>query len=401
MITSVRFRNFKCMPDDEIELKPLNVLVGPNASGKSNFVDAFCFLCDSIGTDVFGATERRGGWQDVVSRRVGVGATIELLFDLTMDRSVGPVGTNRVQYRADAAHYRLELGSDGAGPSVISEDLEVALNDGTQHREGFARSGDTAEWVGDIEPPTGQGSGPTMAVTEALKIRPFVQAAFFGHSYHLVQEYVRGWLYYNPQVYAARLASGAPGPAAMLDSFGSSLAAVLKAMEGSSSGQRMLDQIRQLMQYLIPDFDRVETTRQADGSVVWRIYEKSSAEPFFPRLMSDGTVRLLAILVAILNRPSTATLVMLEEPELHIHPQALQPVVEILQEASRDTQFIVTTHSPEFARCLAPEDLILVNKRDGISGLKRASSVEHVDQFLESFSLDELWLSGYLAGGRI
>ncbi|GAJ18878.1 unnamed protein product, partial [marine sediment metagenome] len=130
-------------------------------------------------------------------------------------------------------------------------------------------------------------------------------------------------------------------------------------------------------------------------------YEKGMVKALLPEMVSDGTIRLLSMLLALLYQPTKAALICIDEPERYLHPQVLKPIVEIMREVSEKTQLIVTTHSTELVKWLQPSEVLMVDKIDTVTHIVQAQNISMVDKFLEEFSLDELWLGGYLKGGKI
>src|SRR5580658_9116773 len=116
--------------------------------------------------------------------------------------------------------------------------------------------------------------------------------------------------------------------------------------------------------------------------------------------MSDGTLKFLSLL-AVLFHPEPPPLMCIEEPEVGLHPDAVQLVAEALIEASESMQLIVTTHSEALVDALSdrPES-VLVCERDFDSGteMKRLSK-ERLKEWLEHYSLGQLWRKGEIGGG--
>jgi predicted ATPase len=154
------------------------------------------------------------------------------------------------------------------------------------------------------------------------------------------------------------------------------------------------------MSHLIPGFERWRPARQYDGSLGYKISEKGMARALLPEMVSDGTIRLLSILLALLYQPTEAALICVDEPERYLHPQVLKPLVEIMREVSERTQVIVTTHSTELVKWLKPSEVLMVDKINNVTHIVQAQSISMVEKFLEELTLDELWLGGYLKGGK-
>lgn len=116
--------------------------------------------------------------------------------------------------------------------------------------------------------------------------------------------------------------------------------------------------------------------------------------------LSDGTLRYLCLL-AILCNPEPQPLICLEEPELGLHPDLLSGIVEMIRECSERTQLIVTTHSETIVDAFSddPESVLVCEKEDGITTMKRLSS-EDLAVWLKDYSLGQLWSRGQIGGTR-
>lgn len=116
--------------------------------------------------------------------------------------------------------------------------------------------------------------------------------------------------------------------------------------------------------------------------------------------LSDGTLRYLSLL-AILYSPSKPSLLCLEEPELGLHPDILPTIAEILKEVSQETQIVVTTHSDIIidALSLTPEDVIVCENSNGYTVMQRLDK-DDLSEWLERYSLGELWSKGEIGGNR-
>jgi predicted ATPase len=117
--------------------------------------------------------------------------------------------------------------------------------------------------------------------------------------------------------------------------------------------------------------------------------------------ISDGTLKFLSLLAALFH-PRTPPLMCIEEPEVGLHPEALQLVAEALLEASESMQLIVTTHSDALVDSLSDRpETVLVCERGFDNGTQmRRLSKEHLKEWLEHYSLGQLWRKGEIGGGR-
>src|SRR5690606_24023930 len=116
--------------------------------------------------------------------------------------------------------------------------------------------------------------------------------------------------------------------------------------------------------------------------------------------LSDGSLRFLCLL-ALLCDPAPPPLICIEEPEIGLHPDLLNRVARLLIEASKRTQIIVTTHSDLLIDAFSerPEDVVVFEKHDGATRMKRLDEAE-LASWLEEYRLGELWTRGRIGGTR-
>lgn len=130
--------------------------------------------------------------------------------------------------------------------------------------------------------------------------------------------------------------------------------------------------------------------------LTWR--QKGSDYPMQPYHLSDGSIRFICLATALLQpkskQPST---ILIDEPELGLHPFAIEVLAELIQAASERTQVIISTQSPLLVDYFEPEDVIVVSRKRNASTFERLSSND-LDQWLEDYSLGELWRKNVIAG---
>jgi predicted ATPase len=134
------------------------------------------------------------------------------------------------------------------------------------------------------------------------------------------------------------------------------------------------------------------------GTVQIFIRETGLTLPIPATRLSDGTLRYL-FLIALLLDPTPPPLICIEEPEIGLHPDILPVVAEMLIEASQRTQLIVTTHSDALVSALSPESVLICDRDDRGSHLRRLDP-EPLKKWLENYSLGDLWRMGEIGGNR-
>ena len=135
------------------------------------------------------------------------------------------------------------------------------------------------------------------------------------------------------------------------------------------------------------------------GTVTLFLEEAGSREIPVTRL-SDGTLRYLCLLSVLLH-PEPPPLVVIEEPELGLHPDLLPTLADLLVSASERSQLIVTTHSDVLVDALTdtPESVVVCEKHDGQTEMRRLDK-DDLTKWLKDYTLGNLWSSGQLGGNR-
>ncbi len=355
-----------------IELGPLNVLIGPNASGKSNLIRAL-HLLSRVPKEKLLSPPDRSLSDDWIrrGRHALIGGKIKVTFPHAKEPLV----------------YELGIRSVNGEFEVLSEHI----------RAGATKVLDRSELFPTTDPSTliysEQNIGLVVeARRSALSLGrpepPLVQAADALASIAVYQDWSFG------SAAPLRVPQSADLPNDALQEDAANLGLVLNRLnQDSASKGRLIDGLQQLYEG-IADL-RVNVTR---GKVVLDVKEGDSRIP--ASHLSDGTLRYLCLL-AILNDPDPPPLICLEEPELGLHPDILPTVGELLIDASTRCQLIVTTHSDVLVDKLTytPEHVVVCEKIDGQTHMRRLDK-DDLAGWLKDYSLGQLWSSGHIGGNR-
>ena len=405
MIKSVAIRNFKSIDRLRVSLGPLCVLVGANAAGKTNFVDAFRFVQECIKDGISYAVGRRFGSRGVRCRR-RYDRTTEFSMDVEPIEAQPAIFVELMRAETEPASryvaksfvysFRFEHG-DGEF-LITAEEFRagvesVAKGEPRRRQISFARK----EAEVRLESPR-LGEEPVL-VPHERRDSLFLASGFFSTASSQLADYVSGWKFFEidpKEARTPRLAESVVSLGAHAENLPLLLDQVIH--KGDQESYALGQRIQQLMQSMVPGFDAWKTEQMYDGRIGFRIRETGTRSPFPPELVSDGTVFLLSLLTALLVQLKPAV-IFIEEPERGLHPQLMEGLVDLMRQVSARTQVIATTHSPDLVRHLRPDEVYMVDKVDRATKVVRASSVEQIEQFLQHFTIDELWLQGYLQAG--
>lgn len=159
--------------------------------------------------------------------------------------------------------------------------------------------------------------------------------------------------------------------------------------------QRIVDAIRLVAPFFDDFVHRTDDTEFI--ALEWTQKGKPDI-PFRAHMLSDGTLRFICLATLLLQPihllPST---ILIDEPELGLHPYAITILAEIFKQVTEHRQLIVSTQSVELINELSPEDVVVVDQQDGASTFKRFTQ-EELAGWLEQYSMGELWKSNVLGG---
>ena len=157
------------------------------------------------------------------------------------------------------------------------------------------------------------------------------------------------------------------------------------------------NQIVDTIRLVTPFFDDfiLKPNENEKVRLLWR--QKGSDYPLKPQHLSDGTLRFICLTAALLqpNPPST---IIIDEPELGLHPYAIEILAELIAATAKKTQLIISTQSPSLVDYFEPENIIVVNRKEGASVFNRLNKDE-LSSWLEDYSLGDLWRKNIFTGG--
>jgi len=361
-----------------VELRGLNVLIGPNASGKSNLIEAIGLL-QAAPVDLNAAVLRLGGVRVVCSLAGVVASPIAAI-------ECQGIGGKSLQ-------YRLEFSEEARGFTIIGESL-------------ITSNSDPASVIHFFRKPGSVGLGPT-ALTSAAEIAS-TKSVFALYKNPADQTPITdtGRQFESIRVYRefrttgdapARIGVSTSSRKEFLHEGGDNLALVLHDMDFKGAHER----VREYLHRFCDRFNDVKV--RLDGPIA-RTYVQESGllEPLVSWRLSDGTLKFLCLLAVLLDFENIPPLMCIEEPEVGLHPDAIQIVASALVEASERTQLVVTTHSEALIDSLSdrPED-ILVTERDfeNSTQFKRLDR-QRLSSWLDRYSLGALWRKGEIGGNR-
>lgn len=377
-------QRFHSIPAESISLTNPAFFVGCNGSGKSNLVDAFAFLSECVENPLQAVFDRRGGVFSVVTRTPTRGASDELRWrDMRPTMGLGLEVVDLPTITGDdemvSARYSFQVRAVGRYVfEVVRKQYIIRHQDGKT--EWFERG--EKDFRSNIEFLAGfPQSAPTSLAFPLLgSFPPF---AFLKHVISNMRVY---------SIEASKLRSPQdPDVGSRLRSDGRNAASVLSEIRESSPHD--FERIGELLGAVSDGVRRVWTVKQGRQLALkfgqeWDGNKRLTFDAFS---MSDGTLRALGLILAVYQTPSPALLA-IEEPEASIHPGAHGVLLDLLRDATRRMQVVMTTHSPEVldAKWIGENNLRVVTLREG------ATRVGAISEFSRAALREQLMGAGEL-----
>ena len=383
-IEAVCVKNYRALRDIELkQLKPLSVFLGANGSGKSTLFDVFAFLAECFTDGLRRALDKREGFKELRTR--GCDGPIE--FELKYREEPGtPIIT-----------YYLSINEDAEGPFVETEWLQWRRGSRGKH----VRFLNFHHGTGSVIP----GETPDKTdkpVDEQLDDPSTLAANMFGQlAQHprvsALRRFITDW-HLSYLSTNATYESIETAPQKRLSETGDNLPNVIQYLQ--ERYPERLEKIISVLSDRVPRLEKIDTELMMDGRRLLQIKDAPFDQPILAKFASDGTLKLLSYLT-LLYDPQPPQLIGIEEPENYLHPRLLTGFVEDCIKACMGSQFIITTHSPQFVNEFTAEEVwVLYRNEQGWTVCKRASDMLGINHFMEAGAkLGQLWREGFFEFG--
>ncbi|RVU85658.1 DUF2813 domain-containing protein [Leucothrix sargassi] len=380
-LSHIKVKGFKSIGELDLEMKPINILIGANGSGKSNFISLFTFLRNLSEGRLQRYIEKEGFASKFFY--FGVKTTPRISIEIDM----GGYGYQAVFEHAinnDSLVFAKEY-------SVVYTPLPKKL---------YSLAGVNGESGLLIKYVDEQSDPPKIT-------RNQVASEGFGVVTNRTQRYLdssRVYHFHDTSSTSGFKQASDLSASDYLYANASNLAAFLYRLKTDVSPKStkaykdIVDSLKTVAPYFL-DFYLEPRGSEGEQRVLLKWLHRDHEEPFSANQLSDGTARFICMATLFLQpsslRPKT---IILDEPELGLHPAALEVLADIVKSVSKESQVICSTQSVTFANQFEADDFIVVNQVKGASVFKRPDA-ESLEVWLEDYSMGDIW-SKNLIGGR-
>ncbi len=366
-IANVKIKGYKsfCTEGADIAFGDITVLLGPNGSGKSNLISFFRMI-NHITTK---------GFSNYVAAQGGASS---LLY-------YGPKNTEKIE-------FEISVDQVNEGASITSQ-YEASLSYATPDRLFFSRERvvyrrDSRSNPQSVELETG---GVESALKDSNKKTAQVMWKILSS--------IRAYQFHDTSPTSRMKANSYVEDASYLRSDAGNVASFLKAMKDDEASTKYFNRIERRIQKIMPQFSHFDFSQTAnDRSVMLNWYDVTQDTLFGPHQFSDGALRFIALAALLLQPPDyIPSTIIIDEPELGLHPAAISELVSMIRTASKYSQIIIATQSTRLVDEFGTDNIVIVERENNCTNFARLDKNKLIE-WLDRYSMSELWEKNVLGG---
>jgi len=356
-LTQLKINGYKSIKSLDLELRPLNIIIGANGVGKSNFIGFFKFMKKIVDKDLQLYVAQQGGANKIL--HFGIKKTDLVQFSLHFPPN----------------QYSCTLIPNHNDGLIFKEEI-VYFNNNDESKEEILSKG------GEFE-------------SKLPKLTRFYFHSISGYIIKNLQDW-KVYHFHDTSITAKVKQTCNINDCELLAPDGANLSAFLKSvMEYSPKSYKQIVKTIQRVAPFFQDFI-LEPERYNRDTIKLKWKHKGTDDYFDANDLSDGTLRFI-LLTTLLLQPNLPTIILLDEPELGLHPFALKLLASMFRKVSRKAQIIASTQSVTLADEFDIEDLIVVDRVANHSEFKRLNPKDY-EQWLEEYSLGDIWQKNLIGG---
>lgn len=361
MIERIEIYNYKSIRDARIDLKGLNILIGQNGAGKSNFISFFELTRHLLAQRLGSYMLEHGGIDSMLYRGRKESDSISALMDFA--------NTNAFAFKLKPT----------IGSKAYIEYTKDYFNNSGDSGKQYQEKWHLHDWDSNVE----ESAILKNPEWRAGYIRAFLSSFTVYH-------------FHDTSLSSPMRRPSRVGDNEFLRHDGSNIAAFLYRLK--TSDEKTFNLIEGIIRSIAPYFKgfKLVPNKNMDGYISLEWEEKDSDMYLDATNFSDGTLRFIA-LAALLLQPNPPQTIIIDEPELGLHPAAIGKLGALIRRASHKTQLIIATQSVSVVDCFEPQDIIVVNRKEGQSVFERLDGTDY-SIWLSEYSLGEIWEKNIIGG---
>jgi len=402
MIKKLRLKNFLSYKDATIDFTDFNVIVGANASGKSNLTKALITLKNLI-TGGFNSLEEFDGFLETIFCKSSP-ETESLLIEAVIENPIEvKLSNNGGKVIFEKHYYTIEL-KYGAG--IIKEKYHVLVKDRKEPFKILDRNEKKASFNTIYTEQYSKSLNESLdeATFKRLQFQPIAGKGLSNVLMLLIPAYTDSFLTYS-LVSSQIVSPSGTRNQRVLNTDGRNLAGVLEYYK--THDKQVLESINEIISRCIPNIEFIDTKPLGLSNNYFFTVREKDGKDYVLNELSEGTDLFIGLITAMVTTQfikfpkGVKGILIIEEPEKNLHPQLMEEIVSVAKSLTDKFQVIITTHSTDLVGHLKHEDLILIDKNGNGTQLHRVKNTNELQSFLEEFSLDQVWMNNDLGGGTV
>lgn len=355
MINRIEIENFKSIREMNLELLPINILIGANGAGKSNFIGFFKLLKNMYERNLQNYIADEAGAENILYFGLKQSNYLKGVVEFNNKNryyfQLNPNQEGNLYYYVEGTQFNRDWGYSWDKENLGNGYTESILSTKQNGRYGFVR------WY--------MTSFKVFHFHDTSKTAKIKQPCHISDNQFMRED-------------------------------GANLSAYLYALQHTHP--KDFKRIEMVIRSVAPYFDRFDLKPDRINPETIRLEwkEKGSDAYFNAKHLSDGTLRFIA-LTTLLLQPEAPQVIIIDEPELGLHPFAINKLAGLIKKASANTQIIISTQSVNLVDNFEPEDIITVDRKDGQSVFNRQNS-DMLKDWLTEYSISDLWNKNVIGG---
>jgi len=348
----IEIKGYKSIKNQRIDFKDINILIGANGSGKSNFVSFFEFLNRLYNRNL----------QEYISLK---GGENRILFE-------GKEVTDEIQFKAD-----FDNGQNGYAVVLKAGDTSLIFSE-----EKLIQNGDQGEDIGNF------GTEAGIKITDNPKAKDIIRYLEGFRKYHFHDTGAK-----SPFTQMSHIENDVY----YLYENGENIAAFLYNIQ--KKNPKVYYRIVATIQSVAPYFSDFFFQPNKENYIRLQWKDKYSNVIYGVNDLSDGTIRFIA-LTTLFMQPELPAVIIIDEPELGLHPAAISKLAGLIKSVSaKNCQVVLATQSTDLISHFVPEDILTVDQVNGESIFKRLDS-DSLAVWLDDYTVDDLWKRNIISSGQ-
>ena len=416
-IQRIQVKNFKSFKEINITPNKFNVLIGPNAAGKSNFLSIFRFIRDIINSGLRNAISMQGGIDylrnlHMKNNRTSFKIEIDSLAKM---RGMKKIGDKIIRMRlvSFVTSFEIEYTNDKYEYRVISDNLsqkfeffemtggdDISIGFGTlemQHNLNYVTTRFVNETNYEI---THDDIIPPLFIDISSMPDNLQRTLFIENQYNMphpesIRKHLGSICIYDLDSLPTSTSVSSIYGRAELEENGENIAIILRRIQNDEESKRRLFNY---IKYVLPFVEDIEVEKFLDKHLQIKVKEKYNPNEFIPAsLLSNGSMFLISMIIALFFE--NKKILVFEEPGGRVHPYLISKIIEMMKDASSKTQIFLTTHNPEMVKYAGLDNIFyLTRDEDGFSTINHLSTRSEIYEFMKNeIGIEELYIQNLLS----